>query len=87
MKLKPIWNSSLPQLSFSTEITAIMTWESSFDDMVTLMRIQDLQRAFSDNDSQFHSHMFMEESITTVFSVPKEGATMNAEKDTLILCE
>jgi hypothetical protein len=29
----------------------------------------------------------MEESITTVFSVPKEGATMNAEKDTLILCE
>jgi hypothetical protein len=64
-----------PQLSFSTENTAIMTWESSFDDMnddLLLNEIQGFQLIFEPNDSQFHSHRFIEESTSKSVFRPKE---------------
>jgi hypothetical protein len=63
------------QLSVSTEITAIMTWESSFDDMnddLLSNEIQGSQQIFEPNDAQFHSHSFMEESTSNSIFRPKE---------------
>jgi hypothetical protein len=64
-----------PQFSVSTEITAIMTWESSFDDMdddLLSNEIQGIQQIFQPNDAQFHSHSFMEESTSKSIFRPKE---------------
>ena len=64
-----------PQLSFSTEITANMTWASSFDDMdddLLINEIQGVQQIFEPNDSQFHSHTFMQESTSNSIFRPKE---------------
>jgi hypothetical protein len=59
-----------PQLSFSTDITAIMTWESSFDDMDD--DLLGIQQIFEPNDSQFHSHSYMEESSSNNIFRPKK---------------
>ena len=63
-----------PLLSFSTEVTAILTWESSFDDMDDDESISDeiqcIQRIFEPNDSQFHSSI-KESNNNSIFR-PKE---------------
>jgi hypothetical protein len=59
-----------PQLSFSTEITAIMTWESSFDDMDD--DLLGIQQIFEPNASQFHSHSYMEENTRNNIFRPKK---------------
>ena len=64
-----------PQLSFSTETTAIMTWESSFDDIdddFLINEIQGIQQIFEPNDSQFHSHSFIQESTSNSIFRPTE---------------
>jgi hypothetical protein len=69
MKLKS------PQFSVSTEITAIMTWESSFDDMdddLLPNEIQGIQQIFEPSDAQFHTHSFMEESTSNCVFRDKE---------------
>jgi hypothetical protein len=65
------------QLSVSTEITAIMTWESSFDDMdddLLSNEIQGIQQIFEPNDVQFHRHSFMEESTSNSIFRDKEDS-------------
>jgi hypothetical protein len=73
-----------PQLIFSTtESTAIMTWESSFDDMdddSLLNEIQGIQLIFEPNDSQFHSHSFIEESTRNSIFRPKEDSDFERQE-------
>jgi hypothetical protein len=73
-----------PQLSFSTETTAIMTWESSFDDMdddLLSNEIQGIHQIFEPNDSQFHCHSFMEENTSNSIFRPKEDCDYEQRRE------